>query len=149
MKCYKFYVSEGDFDYLYDEAPASAPAPGPPRLKFVPVSQISTPPTITTTNRPYGEIVNRYEALQDVFTDKFTMSADISRDFYETVRDDSSLRHRAKQSRRVTSVGDSQAAPDSPRTERTWPLGGPYYPQPQVRNSAGVCYFLSWNSMAC
>ena len=72
---------------------------------------------------------------------------DIFRDFYETVRDDSSLRHRAKQSRRV--AGDSQAAPDSPRTERTWPLGGPYYPQPQVRNSANVCYFLSWNSMPC
>ena len=57
---YRLNVSDGDYEYHYDEAPASAPVPGPPRLRFVPVSQISTPPTITTTSRPYGEIVNRW-----------------------------------------------------------------------------------------
>jgi len=28
-------------------------------VRFIPVSLLSTPPTITTTNRPYGEIVNK------------------------------------------------------------------------------------------
>ena len=28
-------------------------------MRYVPVSLISTPPTITTTARPYGEIVNQ------------------------------------------------------------------------------------------
>lgn len=105
-------VSE-DNNYHYDESPASAPAPGPPRLRFVPVSQISTPPTITTTSKPYGEIVNR--------------------DFYETVKEDS-LRSRAKQSRRVP---DYQAAPVTARTERTWPLGSPGYLQEPVSSGQG------------
>ena len=56
------------------------------------------------------------------------MSANLFRDFYETVKEDS-LRSRAKQSRRVS---DSRAAPVTPRTERTWPLGSPHYQQPQV-----------------
>ena len=45
---------------------------------------------------------------------------------------EASLVTRAKQSRRVL---DSQAASITPRTERTWPLGSPGYPQPQVRHS--------------
>ena len=69
------------------------------------------------------------------------MSADLFRDFYETVKEDS-VRIRAKQSRRVV---DSRAAPVTARTERTWPLGSPYYQQPQVWSSE---YFVSWNVMS-
>ena len=58
------------------------------------------------------------------------MSADFFRDYYETVKEDS-LRSLAMQSRRLT---DSRTALVIARTERTWPLGSPYY-QPQVWSS--------------
>ena len=57
------------------------------------------------------------------------MSADFLRDYYETVKEDSlRLRSLAMQSRRLT---DSRTALVIARTERTWPLGSPYY-QPQA-----------------
>ena len=36
------------------------------RVRYVPVSQISTPPTLTTTSRPYGEIVNQVNTAHDI-----------------------------------------------------------------------------------
>ena len=58
-------VSDSDYDYFYEdykdqrEFDRRGNSPINQAVKFVPVSQISTPPTITTTEKPYGEIVNK------------------------------------------------------------------------------------------
>ena len=64
------------------------------------------------------------------------------RDFYETVKEDS-LRSRAKQGRRVT---ETLAPPVTARTERTWPLGSPYY---QVSSSECLAFICEILELGC
>ena len=58
-------VSDSDYDYFYEdykdqrEFDRRGNSPINQAVKFVPVSQIATPPSITTTEKPYGEIVNK------------------------------------------------------------------------------------------
>jgi len=68
-------------------------------VRFIPVSLLSTPPTITTTNRPYGEIVNK--------------------DFYDL----STGQRRSKSE--VPQHG--RKAVTSTSTNTLFPLGNPYY----------------------
>jgi len=46
-------------DYQSDEPSSRIDLDVDEGVRYIPVSLLSTPPTITTTNRPYGEIVNK------------------------------------------------------------------------------------------
>ena len=54
------FTAEADYPVYHAAAEAALGAQAEEaRVRYVPVSQISTPPTLTTTSRPYGEIVNQ------------------------------------------------------------------------------------------
>jgi len=69
-------------------------------VRFIPVSLLSTPPTITTTNRPYGEIVNK--------------------DFYDLSTGETKPKPEAPKSGR-------KVVTSSTNTNTLYPLGNPNY----------------------
>lgn len=87
------FFDAGVSDYQSDEP--DEPDQG---VRFIPVSLLSTPPTITTTDRPYGEIVNK--------------------DFYDL----STLGRKPKP---VTLKSGRKVTTSS--TNTLYPLGNPYY----------------------
>ena len=61
------YSPEADYPVYHAAAEAGLGAQAEEaRVRYVPVSQISTPPTLTTTSRPYGEIVNQVTTAHDI-----------------------------------------------------------------------------------
>ena len=61
------YSPEADYPVYHAAAEAGLGAQAEEaRVRYVPVSQISTPPTLTTTSRPYGEIVNQVNTAHDI-----------------------------------------------------------------------------------
>jgi len=86
-----------------------------PGGSYIPVSLLTTPPTITTTSRPYGEIVNK--------------------DFYE-------FKNRASATTQAVAKSGMKRAPNvvSPEgTENVFPLGNPYGVAPgPVKRLEGV-----------
>ena len=59
------FIAEADYPVYHAAAEAALGAQAEEaRVRYVPVSQISTPPTLTTTSRPYGEIVNQVSTAQ-------------------------------------------------------------------------------------
>ena len=103
--------SDSDYDYFYedyqDQREYERRGDGTihQRVKFVPVSQISTPPTITTTERPYGEIVNK--------------------DFYDELSANRQIQPLHQHSEPLKSV--RKVSVEIGEHNTAYPLGNPYY----------------------
>ena len=105
-------ISNSDYDYFYEDYKDqieydrhSGNSPIHQKVKFIPVSKISTPPTITTTEKPYGEIVNKD------FYDELTANRQVQSSHQQ--------RSPVKSLRKVSvEIGEHNTA---------YPLGNPYY----------------------
>ena len=106
-------VSDSDYDYFYEdykdqrEFDRRGNSPINQAVKFVPVSQISTPPTITTTEKPYGEIVNK--------------------DFYDELSAARQIQPLHPDSQRAPLKSARKVSVESGEQNTAYPLGNPYY----------------------
>ena len=104
-------VSDSDYDYFYEdykdqrEFDRRGNSPINQPVKFVPVSQISTPPTITTTEKSYGEIVNK--------------------DFYDELSAARQTQPLTRQSPPLKSA--RKVSIENSEQNTAYPLGNPYY----------------------
>jgi len=104
-------VSDSDYDYFYEdykdqiEYDRHGDSLIHQKIKFVPVSKISTPPTITTTEKPYGEIVNK--------------------DFYDELSANKQITPLYQDSQPLKSV--RKVSVEIGEHNTAYPLGNPYY----------------------
>ena len=92
------------------------------RVRYVPVSQISTPPTLTTTSRPYGEIVNQVNTAHDITRLNVSVSYLFSpQEFYSALSPVSRPRPAASRSKAARRVADTKLE----QGVRPFPLGNP------------------------
>ena len=109
-------IADADYEYYYEDTDLTL-ANSQPNIgvKYVPVSQITTPPTLTTTKEPYGQIVNKdfYDAL----------SSSRQSDTRTPSSSSSSSSAPVKTARRVADV-------ELDEETKAFPLGNPYYRHP-------------------
>ena len=105
-------IADSDYEYYYEDNDLTLASSQPNiGVKYVPVSQITTPPTLTTTKQPYGQIVNKdfYDAL--------------SSSRQSDTRTPSSSSTLVKTARKVMDV-------ELDEETKAFPLGNPYYRHP-------------------